>query len=121
MRIPENYLWDYPGFPSLSVSYGKRNDFFISGHVCMCLLSFCEFSALNLPLLANYSLLTLFFELFLLISVRRNYIIDLLIAFILAHYLWILAESWSRHIDVSVFRIPLDKRGQVFTHSCGRC
>ena len=121
MRIPENYLWDYPGFPSLSVSYGKRNDFFISGHVCMCLLAFCEFSALNLPLLANYSLLTLFFELFLLISVRRNYIIDLLIAFILAHYLWILAESWSRHIDVSMFRIPLDKRGQVFTHSCGRC
>lgn len=121
MRIPENYLWEYPGFPSLSVSYGKRNDFFISGHVCMCLLAFYEFNALNFPILANYSLLTLFLQLFLLISVRRNYFIDLLVALFLAHYLWILSESYSHLIDVRIFRMPLHKRGHVFTHSCGKC
>ena len=121
MKIPENYLWEYPGFPSISVSYGKRNDFFISGHVCMSLLAFFEFSALNFPILANYSLITLFFQLFLLISVRGNYFIDILVALILAHYFWILSESFSLYIDVHIFRIPLEKRGHVFTNSCGRC
>lgn len=33
MRYPEGYLWDYPGFPSLVVPYGKTNDFFYSGHI----------------------------------------------------------------------------------------
>ena len=121
MRIPENYLWEYPGFPSMSVSYGKRNDFFISGHVCMCLLAFYEFNALNFCTLGTYSLLTLTFQVFLIISVRRNYFIDLVIAFVLAHYLWILSETYSHHIDVRFFKIPQAKRGHIMTHSCMKC
>jgi hypothetical protein len=43
LRYPEGYLWDYPGFPSLVVPYGKTNDFFYSGHVggaCVMMLEF---------------------------------------------------------------------------------
>jgi hypothetical protein len=42
MRYPEGYLWDYPGFPSIFIPYGKTNDFFYSGHVGLCVIVFHE-------------------------------------------------------------------------------
>jgi len=33
MKFPEGYIWEYPGFPSLTVPYGRTNDFFYSGHI----------------------------------------------------------------------------------------
>ena len=33
MPFPDNFLFLYPGFPSLTVAYKKANDFFYSGHV----------------------------------------------------------------------------------------
>ena len=33
--MPENYLFEYPGFPSLFVPYKKTNDLYFSGHVGM--------------------------------------------------------------------------------------
>jgi len=41
---PEGYLWDFPGFYSLTVPYGRTNDFFYSGHVGCCVI--CGMEAL---------------------------------------------------------------------------
>ena len=46
MRYPEGYLWNYPGFPSLVVPYGKTNDFFYSGHAGGGLVMTLEFRQL---------------------------------------------------------------------------
>jgi len=32
LPFPDGYYWDYPGFPSLAVPYGRLSDFFYSGH-----------------------------------------------------------------------------------------
>ena len=32
MTFPQGYFWDYPGFPSLVIPYGRTSDFFFSGH-----------------------------------------------------------------------------------------
>lgn len=31
-KFSKNFFWDYPGFPSLLVSYGEQSDFYYSGH-----------------------------------------------------------------------------------------
>ena len=31
MRYPEGFYWEYPGFPSFVVPYGRTSDFFFSG------------------------------------------------------------------------------------------
>lgn len=45
MRYPEGYLWEFPGIYSLTVPYGKSNDFFYSGHVSTALIVMLEFRA----------------------------------------------------------------------------
>lgn len=31
--MPEGLIWDYPGLPSLTITYMRTSDFFYSGHV----------------------------------------------------------------------------------------
>jgi len=45
MRYPEGYLWEFPGFYSLTVPYGKTNDFFFSGHIACCVVNMLEYRA----------------------------------------------------------------------------
>lgn len=45
IRYPEGYLWEYPGFYSLTIPYGKANDFYFAVHVGMFVIIFHEFLA----------------------------------------------------------------------------
>ena len=43
LKVPDNYIFRYPGFPSLFVPYDKTTDFFFSGHVGGSLIATMEF------------------------------------------------------------------------------
>ena len=58
MKFPEGYLWEYPGFISLTVPYGKTNDFFYSGHVGGALISTLEWKANGINEMFIFGLLT---------------------------------------------------------------
>ena len=42
LPAPKDMIWRYPGFPSLLVTYGIGNDFFISGHTAIAVLGAIE-------------------------------------------------------------------------------
>ena len=60
MRFPEGYLWDFPGIYSITVPYGKTNDFFYSGHIGCAVICYNEYKANGWFKFATFSLITCF-------------------------------------------------------------
>lgn len=110
LEQPEGYDWGYPGWFSLTVPYGITNDFFYSGHVGVCFIFYLEFSAIGWFWLSMFSLLTMVFQIVLMIALRAHYSIDMISGVAFGHFFWIMAEKYSYLIDWHLLRIPLEKR-----------
>ena len=61
MRYPENMIWDFPGWYSLSVSYGAANDTHFTVHVALLLIVCLEFNAMRHRVLMAVSIVALIF------------------------------------------------------------
>lgn len=101
MRYPDGYLWDYPGFPSLFVSYLKTNDFFYSGHVGLPIIIACEFFKTERKKLAYVAIFCCLVEFTVMIIMRGHYIIDLLFGVIMGHYIFMLVDQNIHIVDKS--------------------
>ena len=93
MRYPDGYLWEYPGIPSLSVSYLKTNDFFYSGHVGFPTIFGLEHRKNGNRYMMWFCIFTACLEAFTMIVNRGHYIIDLMAGFVMGHYLSIICED----------------------------
>lgn len=98
-RIPDGFLWEYPGFPSIMVSYLKTNDFFFCIPVGFLTIAILEFWKIESYYMLASAVLTLFLQIFSRISLRGNYIIDMISAIILAHYIFMLADDYAPFVD----------------------
>jgi hypothetical protein len=121
MKYPDGYLWEFPGFYSLTVPYGKTNDFFYSGHVGICLINSLEFNANKWFIMSKISFLMMILQGFLMIVARGHYSIDLLAGIVFAHYFWVMAERLSYLVDVKLLKMPLVKRFPTITNVCNKC
>jgi hypothetical protein len=121
MRYPEGYLWEFPGVYSLTVPYGKTNDFFYSGHVSTAVIALLEFRTNGHYLMAVFSGITLIMQVTLMVFLRGHYMIDLITGLIFGHYFFIMAEKYSYLVDVKIFKIPFYKRFPNFNNHCGGC
>lgn len=110
VRYPEGYLWQYPGFYSLTVSYGAANDMHFSVHVALLLLCFQEFRAMNFSLLGKAAFAAAIFESALGIFTRGAYSIDIFGAFIFGFFFWYVGFYLSYYIDVLVFGLTFQER-----------
>jgi len=99
MSYPEGYIWEYPGFPSLMVSYLKTNDFFYSGHVGLPIILMSEFYVLKRFNMFGFCIFTFFIEAFTMIATRGHYSIDLITGAIFAHYIFQNVEKNIHYID----------------------
>jgi len=61
MRYPENMIWNFPGWYSLSVSYGATNDTHFTVHVSLLLIVCLEFNAMRHRALMALSIFALVF------------------------------------------------------------
>jgi hypothetical protein len=86
MAFPENFLFQYPGFPSISVNYEKASDFFWSGHVALPLLCGDEFRRQGITFLFFLCLFSSLFEAIMMTSVHSHYTIDVIFGVIIAYY-----------------------------------
>lgn len=77
---PKNMIWRYPGFPSLLVTYGTGNDFFISGHTAVAVLGAVELSRMGPLWLAIIAGVVAFLEATTVIVLRAHYTMDVLAA-----------------------------------------
>jgi hypothetical protein len=77
---PKNMIWRYPGFPSLLVTYGTGNDFFISGHTAVAVLGAIELARMGPWWLAIIAGVVAFLEATTVIVLRAHYTMDVLAA-----------------------------------------
>jgi hypothetical protein len=77
---PPNMIWHYPGFPSLLVTYGTGNDFFISGHTAVAVLGAIEIVKIGPWWLAVAAGVVAFLEATTVIVLRAHYTMDVLAA-----------------------------------------
>jgi hypothetical protein len=101
MRYPDGYLWEYPGFPSLTISYLKTNDFFFSGHVGFPIIIAMECYNLKKLCIMIFCLFTCVVEFITMIFTRGHYFIDLITGVIVSHYTYIIVEKYIHYIDDS--------------------
>lgn len=91
---PQGNIIEYPGFPSIMISYLKTNDFFFSAPVGFLVIASLEFlkNGQNYLLISSVLICTL--QIITRIMLRGNYIIDIFSAIILAHYIFCLADKY---------------------------
>jgi hypothetical protein len=99
MKYPEGYLWEYPGFPSIFVSYLKTNDFFFSGHVGLPILVGLECRKLNKTYFMIFSYFTCIVEGITMVLTRGHYIIDIITGMAMAHYFFIVVDNYLNFMD----------------------
>lgn len=80
LPIPPKMIWRNPGFPSLLVTYGVANDFFISGHTAIAVLGAIEISRLFPWPFGLAAALVAFGEALVVIVLRAHYTMDVLAA-----------------------------------------
>jgi len=107
-KFPPDYIFWYPGFPSLTVPYAPANDFFFSGHVGICTICFLEFYKDKAKVLSIIAFLSIFVEFFTLLVTRKHHFVDMVVGFIIAHYifkfgLWV--DESTQDTDYQVFKL----------------
>jgi hypothetical protein len=104
MKFPEGFLWGYPGFPSITVSYLKTNDFFYSGHCGLPIILLCEFKLLKMKFMSLFCIFTFLIEAFAMLVLRGHYSIDIITGAIFAHYIWEITKNYIYLIDDLTFK-----------------
>ena len=98
MPFPEGYFWGNPYFPSIIVSDLDTSDFFFSGHVAMPLMTGLHYLKINFKFTC-FCFVTVFIEMFLVITTRVHYGIDVVIGLLFAHYVFINVNMYIEKID----------------------
>lgn len=99
MRKPDGYCWDYPGFPSITVSYQPTSDFFYSGHVGVVLFCGLENKYLGNSYMMWVAFSVCLIESLVMIFLRGHYSIDLISGLIFSHYFWIVSQWLADKVD----------------------
>ncbi len=91
LPAPQGLIWRHPGAPSLLVTYGVANDFFISGHTAIAVLGALWATATLAPWIAAAAIVLACFEAVTVLVLRAHYTMDVLAAITAAWCAWALA------------------------------
>ena len=96
----KNYLFDYPGFISISVPFFRAADFFYSGHCGFALILTSSFKDSNESYFYYFGLFVIFLEFSIMTMITRaHYIIDAIFGLIFANYFYKISENILRRIN----------------------
>jgi hypothetical protein len=99
LEKPDGYIWNYPGFPSITVNYAPTTDFFFSGHVGFAVITALDNFEAKWYFMGAISIFSTFLESITMIFLRAHYTIDLLGGIVAGHYTWILAGYICRKVE----------------------
>jgi len=74
--FPQGFYWEAPLLPSLVVPYGRGSDFFFSGHSGFLVICAAEWHKIKMPKMRNFSIVALIYTIFILLTFRIHYSID---------------------------------------------
>lgn len=132
MRRLDGFLFRYPGLSSLVVVYHDANDFFYSGHIGTCFIVSMEYRACGWWRMHYFTLFILLNQWFMMTCVRTHYVIDMITAVIVAHYLFMVSEKITYYLDVALMKIGATtakladkgagrRRNRRFYKPCEKC
>lgn len=98
-RFPEGYAWFYPGFPSITVSYLKANDFFFNSSTGLLLICGLDFFHEKQFIWFVLCLIAIVYQGLLLIFLRGQYIIDIISSLIIGHFVVMNVSDHIHHLD----------------------
>jgi len=99
MPFPEMFYWEDPGFPSVSVPYGKASDFFFSGHTGFLVLAMNEWRKWGHKKAVYAIGVGLLYTMFTVFVFRVHYVIDVFTGMFYADWAWNLVDKYSKPID----------------------
>lgn len=100
LPAPKEMIWNYPGFPSIFVTYGTTNDFFFSGHTAIAVLGTIV-SYILLPwYIAVLAILAAIFEIWTVLVLRAHYTMDIIGAILGAGCAYILSQELCRALGI---------------------
>jgi len=105
MPFPVNYNFSYPGFPSISVPYGRTNDFFWSGHVAIPIICGYEFKSHGHKYLFYFAIFTSLSEWITMLCLSGHYTIDMIFGIIYVLYSLKLVEFFISKVDNSCMKM----------------
>lgn len=103
IATPNDYLWIYPGFPSIIVSYVKSNAFLFNSQVGLIFICFLYFLRYKNYLMIGFSLVSLIIHSLLLIALRGAFSVDIISSIIIAHFSYLLVNEYISLIDNSKY------------------
>jgi hypothetical protein len=98
-KFPEGYAWYYPGFPSITVSYLKANDFYFNSSTGLMLICALDFYYEKQIIYFALSLCSILFQSLLLIFLRGQYIIDIFSSLVIAHFVVLNVSDYIHYLD----------------------
>jgi hypothetical protein len=96
---PKNYFWDYPGFPSFVVPYGRSSDFFFSGHIGFVVINASEWIKNKKPWAATIVGIGGVYTAFILLVYQAHYSIDIFTGIICASWVFIIVDMHKEKFD----------------------
>ena len=97
--LPENFQFNFPGFPSIFVPYYKTSSFFYSptiGILVLCCIEWERSKLLRIPMLC-LGIILVVFESFFMMILRKHYLDDIFTSLYLPHFIYILSERYADH------------------------
>lgn len=82
--FPQNYIFEDPGFPSVSTSFARTNDFYFSGHIATVTVFTYDALFYNRKSLGGFLVLFLIYTAVFMILQSGHYTNDLLVGFVTA-------------------------------------
>ena len=101
IKFPDGYAWENPGIPSLVVPYMKSNNLFFSGQIGIPVIIGLEFDRMGMKIQLILCIIISFMESLILLTLRANYVIDILSGILIAHYTFLMSERYIYIIDDS--------------------
>lgn len=98
-KFPDGYAWYYPGFPSITVSYLKANDFYFNSSTGLLLICGLDFYHENQMVFFILCLVSIVFQSLMLIFLRGQYIIDIFSSLIIAHFVVMNVNDYIHYLD----------------------
>jgi hypothetical protein len=98
-RYPEEMIWEYPGFPSIMVSYSKTSTFFFSYNVAVSMLLTLEAFQYRQIILVIFGVITIILYSFTAIFFRFHFSIDIGSALVASHYFYYIAKPCTKYFN----------------------
>ena len=92
VREPDGYIWEFPYFPSVFVSYKRTSSLFYSNGLGVLMITCLEFKENEKKIMFRIATALLVFESLFMIVLQAHYIIDIFTAIFMGHYIYIIVK-----------------------------